>query len=154
MIPVRTSKQVSARASPRTSLPPGRPGALPRRAPLRTGRAAFTAHGSSKPLGRVGVQMLRSLPRPAVAAVERVGEAGFGFVRRAVRPGGGRDDRYAGVGQPLFPLVGVLGWVVDGRSEPPQIGQRPSCASRSRRLVLPVGRGVACAVDRPSSWPG
>ena len=27
----------------------GRPGALPRRAPLRTGRAAFTASGSSKP---------------------------------------------------------------------------------------------------------
>jgi hypothetical protein len=34
---------------------PGRPGALLRPAPLRTGRAAFTASGSSKPVRSVGV---------------------------------------------------------------------------------------------------
>jgi len=85
-----------SRCSTRT--PPGRPGALLRPAPLRTVRAAFTAHGSSKPLGLAGVQMLRVAATfggvPSLAA--GVDETGVGLVRRVVHSGGGRDDRRAG----------------------------------------------------------
>jgi hypothetical protein len=42
----------------------GRLGALPRRAPLRTGRAAFTASGSSKPRELTGGQKLPGLCQP------------------------------------------------------------------------------------------
>ena len=44
----------------------GRPGALPRPAPLRTGRAAFTASGSSKPWRVMGTPGISSaMPGPA-----------------------------------------------------------------------------------------
>ena len=78
--------------------PPGRPDALLRPAPLRTVRAAFTAHGSSKPLGLAGVQMLRvaALSGGVSSEAANVGEAWF--VRRAVRPAVGLDDRRAGGG--------------------------------------------------------
>jgi len=59
--------------------PPGRPDALLRPAPLRTVRAAFTAHGSSKPLGLAGVQMLRVFAASDGVSSETadVGETGF-----------------------------------------------------------------------------
>jgi len=48
------------------SAPAGSPGTLPRRGPLRTARAAFTASSSSKPQGRFRVKcwLLRRLEDP------------------------------------------------------------------------------------------
>jgi hypothetical protein len=52
---------------------------LLRPAPLRTVRAAFAAHGSSKPLGLAGVQMLRVCAAAGDVSSEAadVGETGF-----------------------------------------------------------------------------
>jgi predicted pyridoxine 5'-phosphate oxidase superfamily flavin-nucleotide-binding protein len=46
---MRTSPVAMFIAANKSVVPSGRPGALLRPAPLRTGRATFTASGSSKP---------------------------------------------------------------------------------------------------------
>jgi hypothetical protein len=77
----RAVVEVLNRSMRRTSSasPPGRPDALLRPAPLRTVRAAFTAHGSSKPLGLAGVRMLRVCAASGDVSSEGadVGETGF-----------------------------------------------------------------------------
>ena len=87
---------------------PGRPGALLRPAPLRTGRASFPASGSSKPYGFVGV------PQFGAEAVSALGVYETGSSRlRAAWPRRGRDDSGAG-GQPLLPIARGLWLVLDG----------------------------------------
>jgi hypothetical protein len=79
----------------------GRPGALRRRAPLRTGRARFRASGSSEPCWLAG------------GLTVEVDETGWSsLVRRAWVPDD--VDRLAGGRQPLFPLVWGLWPVLDG----------------------------------------
>ncbi len=46
--------RAACRPHPRPGDQSGRTGGLPRRSPLRTARAAFTASSSSKPRGRFG----------------------------------------------------------------------------------------------------
>jgi len=70
----------------------GRTGGLPRRSPLRTARAAFTAGSSSKPQGRLRIEAPTSCVGEREARVgRRHARGGFGHrpVSRAVR--GGRD---------------------------------------------------------------
>ena len=90
---------------------PGRPGALLRPAPLRTGRARLCASGSSKPLGLAGGQKCRAISLPGVLPVAvSVQETECSLVRRAARLGGDRvaGHRLAGDRQPLLPLVRAL----------------------------------------------
>src|SRR5680860_406996 len=86
----------------------GRPGALLRPAPLRTGLAAFTASGSSKPRGLAGRQKCCARAVAEVPALALgVDETEFRLVRRAVPPHGevALGYRLAGGRQPLFPLL-------------------------------------------------
>src|ERR1035441_11102944 len=85
----------------------GRPSALLRPAPPRTGLAAFTASGSSKPRRLAGGQKFRALAGPGMMHGAALGgyETGFGLVRRAVVPESDLDDRLLGGCQPLLPLA-------------------------------------------------
>src|SRR6266508_3072594 len=107
------------------SIPPGSGDALLRPRPLRTGRAAPTASGSSKPRGLADRQTcwtaadVRALAWAAVGVYQA---SGGGFVRCAVaRLGDDRvfADRVADHLEPLFPLVGVLRFVVGVQQETP-----------------------------------
>ena len=100
----------------------GRPSALRRSAPLRTGRARFRAPGSSKPRRLVGGRKCRAAAGVAAAGVY---ETGFLLVGRAVA-GDDLDERLSGGHQPPFPFVGVL-WSV-------AIGQQ--CVSADRALTV------------------
>jgi hypothetical protein len=120
----------------------GRPSALLRSAPLRTGRAAFTASGSSKPIGvacgqkcRVTAVAAGGVPAVAVGVCETV----FGFVRRAVAPRGDVNDRLAGGGLPLLPLAWGLWRVL--------CGQEPGPAERAAS-VLGLIEAPAGSADR------
>jgi hypothetical protein len=87
---------------------PGRPGALLRLAPLRTGLVRFHASGSSKPQGLAHGQKCWALALFGVLPVAvSVQKAEFSLVRWAVRLGGDRvvDHRLAGDRQLLFPLA-------------------------------------------------
>src|SRR5450759_3729038 len=86
---------------------PGRPGALLRLAPLRTGRARFRASGSSKPWRLTGGQKCWPVVITGGVLVMAVGvyETGFGLFRRVVLPYGDLGDRLAGGGLPLLPLA-------------------------------------------------
>ena len=83
----------------------GRPDALLRPAPRRTGRAAFTASGSSKPSSLVGGQKCRAAATACLALVAAcVDETGFGLVRWAIRPrAGARRTRTALDGPGIAP---------------------------------------------------
>jgi hypothetical protein len=90
---------------------PGRPGALLRPAPLRTGRARFHASGSGKPCWLAGGQKCQARAFSGVLPVAvSVQEAEFSLAGLAVRL---KDDGVAyhclaGDRQPLFPLARAL----------------------------------------------
>lgn len=96
---------------------------MPRRSPLRTGRAAPTASGSSKPWRLTGGQKCRTATDaegPATAAVSVHEAWNGGFVRRAmVRFGADRvfAERQADGLKPLLPFIGVLWFVVGVQQE-------------------------------------
>src|SRR5680860_1841236 len=99
----------------------GRPGALLRPAPLRTGLAAFTASGSSKPRGLAGRQKCCARAVAEVPALALgVDETEFRLVRRAVPPHGevALGYRLAGGRQPLFPLLWALRRTLGVQQEP------------------------------------
>ena len=94
---------------------PGRPGALLRPAPLRTGRARFRASGSSKPRGLADGQKCWAVAGPGVIPVAVcVHKAECSLVRCSVRPhdDGIVDYCLAGDRQPLFPFARALRWPV------------------------------------------
>ena len=97
----------------RTRASSGRPGALRRRAPLRTGRARFRASGSSKPWWLAGG-----------VAVE-VDETGFGGVRAGCVPDD--VDRLASGGQPVLPVAWGL-WAV-------LVGEQDAVADRAAPVL-------------------
>jgi hypothetical protein len=110
-------------------------GALLRPAPLRTGRAAFTASGSSKPLRLAGRQKCCAAAGADGSALAiGVYETGFDFVRCAVLPHHDvlLDQRFAGGRQPLFPLARALRRAVGVQKDPWQ----PRCINSRCRLVL------------------
>src|ERR1019366_8565345 len=99
----------------------GRPGALLRPAPLRTGLATFTASGSSKHPGPTGRPKSCGRALADVSALALgVDETEFGLVRRAVLPHGevALGYRFAGGRQPLFPFLWVLWRTVGVQQEP------------------------------------
>ena len=98
----------------------------------------------ASPWGAWACRCCRSLPRPAVCRR---------WQRVWVRRGSVSSDAPSARGAVLMIAMravanhrshswGLWGGSSVSRSEPPQSGQRPCCASRSRRLVLPAGRGV------------
>ena len=112
----------------------GRPGALLRPAPLRTGRAAFTASGSSKPRGIVGVQKCRPLLwAPWGWRWQRAWMSRGSLRPTCRRSHGDRDDRLAGGPQPVFPLAWAL-WLV---------GDVQELASAERAAIVLGCRGAA-----------
>ena len=126
----RSSREVKSprRSSRRVSTPnhcsSGNPGALPRRGPLRTGRARFpgssaqASPGGSLPGRSAGLVPL-PMRRAAVGVYEMVRGA---FVRRAeVRHAGDRvlADRLARGGVPLLPFTRALRLVVGVQQQSP-----------------------------------
>ena len=92
----------------------GSAGALLRRGPLRTVRATFTAHGSSKSLGRGWCWSGWAASCAVAPSAVFVNKALFLFVRAAAARDGERvqRDRLAGGGRPLFPFFRAARWVV------------------------------------------
>src|SRR4029079_7763319 len=105
----------------------GSPGALLRRGPLRTARAAFTASSSSKPRDGPGLQCCASASAGLVLALAGgVRKAGGVLARRArssVMDYVVSDYRLPGDLQPpAFPFVGRLGWLIGGEQLVPAEG--------------------------------
>src|SRR6266446_6674257 len=91
----------------------GSPGALLRRGPLRTVRATFTAHGSSKSLGRGGCSAGWAASGSVAPSAVFVDKASFLLARGAARDGDRvQGDRLAGGRRPLFPLFRTARWVI------------------------------------------
>ncbi len=117
----------------------GSPGALLRRGPLRTARAAFTAGSSSKPRDGPGLQCCAPASAGLVLALAGgVRKAGGVLARRA---GSSVVDEVVGdyrlpgdLQPPAFPLVGDCGGCSAQSRSSPQSGQRPFCLV-SRRSV-------------------
>src|SRR6266498_4470519 len=148
------------------SIPPGSGDALLRPRPLRTGRAAPTASGSSKPQGLAGRQKCWAAAFAPAAAVGVHKTRRGGLVRRAAaRVGGDRTfaDRLTDGLEPLFPRLGMLWLLVGVQQQGPT--QRATAILRLEQTQDGTGqRGVAAAtplgpevgqggvIDRRRSW--
>ena len=105
----------------------GSPGALLRRGPLRTARAAFTASSSSKPRDGPGLQCCAPASAGLVLALAGGVRKAGGVLARRTRPSVMdevvSDYRLPGDLQPpAFPFVGRLRWLIGGEQLVPAEG--------------------------------
>src|SRR3954454_6766310 len=125
----------------------GSPGALLRRGPLRTARAAFTASSSSKPRDGPGLQCCAPASASLVLALAGGVRKAGGFLARrtqsSVMDEVVSDYRLPGDLQPPpFPLAGRLRWLIGGEQLVPAEGAVAVLpGEQTQRVAIPGGVG-------------